>query len=140
MKIRFYDRDHEAFFRRGLERASTERHRQDTYFRSLLYLCGLCPETREHFSRLFEWQEWSICPESLEEGWQTGTSRKTTRLAFNLWNGYGLEQPDDERISPAFLPDELFCCEFQSFFFEAIRLRFPEYTDAGPSPSHMELG
>ncbi|CUP97933.1 Uncharacterised protein [uncultured Flavonifractor sp.] len=40
---------------------------------------------------------------------------KITRLAFNLWNGYGTEQPDSAQISPFFLPDELFCCVFQPY-------------------------
>lgn len=74
------------------------------------------------------------------DGWQTGTSKRITRLAFNLWNGYGQEQPEDERVSAAFLPDEIFCCGFQSCFFEAVRLRFPEYADAASSLPCMGPG
>lgn len=97
-------------------------------------------DTRSHFHRLFDWREWCICPEALADGWQTGTSKRITRLAFNLWNGYGQEQPEDERVSAAFLPDEIFCCGFQSCFFEAVRLRFPEYADAASSLPCMGPG
>lgn len=129
MKLSFSDADHEAFYTGKLEQAKQEGHRVDSYFRSLIYLCGLCHDTRIHFNRLFEWEEWCICPESLFDGWQTGTTAKITRLAFNLWNGYGFEDPDSKNISASFLPDELFCCEVQSYFFEAIKLRYPEYVN-----------
>ena len=26
-------------------------------------------------------------------------------------------------------PDNLFCCEFAPYFYEAVKLRYPEYTD-----------
>lgn len=104
-------------------------HRFWAYSRSFFYLCGLCPDTRSHFRRLFDWDDWCIRPEALDEGWQTGTTRRITRLAFNLWNGYGQETPEASNISASFLPDELFCCSFQPYFFEAVRLRFPEYAD-----------
>lgn len=127
MKVDFFDAAHEAFYTEKLEQAKREGHRVDGYFSSLLYLCGLCHDTRAHFNRLFDWREWCICPDALSDGWQTGATGKITRLAFNLWNGYGFIDPDDEHVSASFLPDELFCCEFQAYFFEAIRLRYPEY-------------
>ena len=137
MTIHFYDDAHEAFFCEKLKLAAASGRTPDSYFRSLLYLCGLCAETRCHFHSLFDWREWCICPEALADGWQTGTSKRITRLAFNLWNGCGQEQPDDERISAAFLPDEIFCCGFQPYFFEAVRLRFPEY--AGPDSTFSSM-
>ena len=138
MTVHFYDDAHEAFFREKLKQAAASGRTSDSYFQSLIYLCGLCADTRDHFPCLFDWWEWCICPEALTDGWQTGTSKKITRLAFNLWNGYGQEQPEDERVSMAFLPDEIFCCGFQSYFFEAVRLRFPEYAGAGSVLSSME--
>lgn len=140
MTVHFYDDAHEAFFREKLEYATASGHTPDSYFRSFLYLCGLCSDTRSHFQRLFDWREWGICPEALADGWQTGTSKKITRLAFNLWNGYGQEPPEEEQVSAAFLPDEVFCCEFQPYFFEAVRLRFPEYADTDFTPSRAGLG
>ena len=127
MKVCFFDASHRSFYMEKLEQAEREGRRVDSYFRPLLYLCGLCRDTRVHFDRLFEWDEWCICPEALSDGWQTGSTGKITRLAFNLWNGYGFEDPDGEHLSASFFPDDLFCCGFQPYFFEAIRLRFPEY-------------
>lgn len=65
---------------------------------------------------------------SMCKGWQTGTSRKVTRLAFNLWNGWCRENETDEQASCLYAPDEIFCCGYQEYFFEALRLRFPEYS------------
>ena len=118
MTVHFYDDAHEAFFREKLERAAASGRTPDNYLGSFLYLC----------------------PEALADCWHTGTSKRITRLAFNLWNGYGQEQPEDERVSAAFLPDEIFCCGFQSCFFEAVRLRFPEYADAASSLPCMGPG
>ena len=49
MTVHFYDDAHEAFFREKLERAAASGRTPDNYFRSFLYLCGLCPDTRSHF-------------------------------------------------------------------------------------------
>lgn len=53
MKVSFVDSAHEAFYREMQEQARTTGHAPDSYFRSFLYLCGLCPDTRFHFHRLF---------------------------------------------------------------------------------------
>ena len=53
-------------------------------------------------------------------------------MAFNLWNGWCYESEEDAqegRMSEAFTPDNLFCCEFASYFYEAVKLRYTEYTD-----------
>lgn len=128
MRVSFLDQEHADFFAEKDRFTQEAGHTADSYSRSFFYLCGLCPDTRTHFRRLFDWDGWCIRPEGLGEGCQTGTSRKITRLAFNLWNGYGQEIPDRSDISASFLPDEVFCCPFQPYFFEAIRLRFPEYS------------
>lgn len=81
--------EHKDFFLDQLAEAKRRKKRQDSYFESLAYLCGLTAETRDHFSNIFDWSDWSIRPEAAEAGWQTGTSLRVTRLAFNLWNGCG---------------------------------------------------
>lgn len=129
IKIYFFDTAHEAFYAENLARAEQEGRRADSYFKSLIYLLGLCAETRVHFDHLFDWKDWYIQPEALSAGWQTGTTGRVTRLAFNLWNGYGQEDPESNLVSARFLPDEIFSCEFQMYFFEAVRLRFPEYAN-----------
>ena len=73
-----------------------------------------------------------IRPAALEKGWQTGGTARIVRMAFNLWNGWcyeSEEEAQDGRMSEAFTPDNLFCCEFAPYFYEAVKLRYPEYTD-----------
>ncbi|MDD4509461.1 MAG: DUF6075 family protein, partial [Oscillospiraceae bacterium] len=66
--------------------------------------------------------------EGLHCGWQTGTSKIICRLAFNLWNGYCYEEcEDDQPVSAYYVTDNIFCCSYAEYFFEAIRLRYPEY-------------
>ena len=70
---------------------------------------------------LFDLESDAILGENaLSLSWQTDTSRKTTRLAFNLWNSF-----EDGIYSSV---DAIFSCEYAPFFWEAIKLRFPEYT------------
>lgn len=130
MDICFRDEQHREFYLGCIEQANCNGVPVDVYFKSFVYLCGLCPEIRQHFSDLFDWSPASrgICLDSLEKGWQTGTSRKVTRLAFNLWNGWCRENETDEQASCLYAPDEIFCCGYQEYFFEALRLRFPEYS------------
>ena len=60
-----------------------------------------------------------IKPESLAAGWQTTGTTKLTRFAYNLWNGY-----DDKSCTPY----DLFACSFAPYMYEAVKLRYPEYT------------
>lgn len=97
-------------------------------------------KARANFRRCFDLDARMINPETLSDGWQTSGTAQIVRMAFNLWNGWAFETPadaDTHRVSGAFTPDNLFCCEFAPYFFEAIRLRYPEYTghidEQGPS-------
>ena len=78
----------------------------------------------DHADSLFDFDGDMIRPEGLCEPWQTGTSTRTTRLLFNLWNGWS----GDEN---AYLctPENLFCCEYAPVYWQAIKLRFPYYTE-----------
>ena len=40
----------------------------------------------EHFSNIFNIEKGEINLDAIKAGWQTGTSEKVTRMAFNLWN------------------------------------------------------
>jgi len=132
MTIKFYDRDHRAFF---------EQHNTgDVYQRAFFYTIGLCPATRSHAAELYDTGKRQILPEAMSAEWQTGTSAKVTRLAFNLFtdgtptayrfdeNNRDLPVNDDDRREAAlFSVSDIFCCEYAAYFFEAIKLRYPEY-------------
>lgn len=108
--------------------------KSDVYHMAVAYLLALDTVTRNHVPELFDFDEDCIKLEGLDKPWQTGTSRKTTRLAFNLWNGCctdGQTYTDEEGYSrdlPSrhFAVDDIFCCEYAPYYWQALRIRFPE--------------
>lgn len=100
----------------------------DEYHAALLYLIALDEVCRQHIPDIFSIEQDSIKPESIAESWQTGTSLKTCRLAFNLWNGTTSDN-NNESASPNYTVDEIFACEYAPYYWQAIQLRFPEYTE-----------
>ena len=94
---------------------------------------------------MFDFRGDAINTDGLHSGWQTGTSVQTTRLAFNLWNGF-IEKGEEKR----FTPDEIFTSTYANYYFRcpvfawlrrvlapllantvqhpvAIKLRYPEH-------------
>lgn len=114
----FLDVQHETFYYEMLRQSNS----QDSYHRALFYTMGIARETRVHVRDLFDFSNDSIRPEGLMAAWQTGSTIRVSRLAFNLWNGWTEEGRD--RYST---PHELFDCSYAFYFFEAIRLRYPDY-------------
>ena len=52
-------------------------------------------------------------------------------MAFNLYNGciYDSEENiDKEQVSEYYSPSDIFACSYANYFFEAIKIRYPEYT------------
>jgi len=122
----FVDKEHENFF---YEKKRTAKN-IDVYNLPVFYLLGLTEETRNHFDQLFNIWKNEIYTEQLLKGWQTGTTYKITRLAFNLFNGNVYDTEEDyknDNVSPKYATDEIFCCSFAPYFWEAIKLRYPEY-------------
>ena len=116
--IRFTGKMHKDFYSQMLARTKKD----DSYHRAFFYTMGICEETRQNINTLFDFREDGINPEGLYSAWQTGGTNRLCRLAFNLWNGWA--EDGNEQTST---PYELFDCEFSPYFFEAIRLRYPEY-------------
>ena len=111
----FYDEAHETSYN---DICSKMKH-LDCYHRSLAYLLALDTVLREHIEAVFDFQEDGIKRDGLNKGFQTGTSMKTTRLAFNLWNGcyddgeayIGKDGYETELPSSYYTPDQIFCCK-----------------------------
>lgn len=116
--IRFSSKEHKDFYFQML----TKTRNDDSYHRAFFYAMGICEETRRNINTLFDFKEDGIRPEGLSAAWQTGGTRRLCRLALNLWNGWTEE--GKEQYSA---PYELFDCGYAPYFFEAIRLRYPEY-------------
>lgn len=99
----------------------------------IFYCVGISEDTRNHVDRMFDFKERLIKPEALHEGWQTGGSARLTRLAFNLWNGY--VEKGEESLST---PYEMFDCGYAPYFYEAIRIKYPEYCRELPQVNKKE--
>ena len=119
--ILFQDETHKQFFNSMLEKADRG---GDVYHEAFFYLMGLTEETRRHISQMYDFKDHCLIFEGLNQGWQTGTTIMICRLAINLFNGYC---GDDPRSAQHYTPYELFCCSYQRYMFEAIKLRYPEY-------------
>jgi hypothetical protein len=119
----FKDGQHRKFFEDNLDRAKAG---QDVYHRALFYTLGLTEETRTNLHDLYDFAGQEIMVEGVHSGWQTATSRRVTRLAFNLFNGYhgGVELDDD---AGHYTIEDIFCDSLMVYFFEAIKLRYSEY-------------
>jgi len=100
----------------------SQTNQTDVYHKAFFYCMGVCETTRKHIEVLFDFKVGGIVTENLHLPFQTGTSYKVTRMAFNLWNGY-VEEGAESSTSPS----SLFACEYAAEFHQAIQLRFPEY-------------
>lgn len=102
-------------------------YKYDCFHIPLAYLISLDEVCFSHFSNLFDIKEDCIKLEGLNSSWQTGTSRKTTRLIFNLWNGHVADPIEFGDKPSLYSVGEIFCCNYAPYYFEAVKLRYPEY-------------
>ena len=121
----FIDDKHKEAFYRILDKMHL--NYSDPERIALAYLLSLNEDCRNHIKDLYDFEERVILPEGLNEEWQTHTSIKTTRLAFNLYNGYSYDE--QEEASKYYTPVHLFACSYAPYFWEAIKIRYPEYTE-----------
>ncbi|MDD3028385.1 MAG: DUF6075 family protein [Erysipelotrichaceae bacterium] len=105
----------------------------DSYHRSLFYTLAIDDECRQHINEIYDFEEQCIIPESLDKPWHTNSSFKTELLAFNLYNGYV-----DELAPELSSPFELFACNYNQYFGEAIKIRFRDYYNEREMPGHEE--
>ncbi len=130
--MRFKNEYHETLFWVIMQKMKCN----DVYSRSVAYLIALDSVCRNHVEDMFDFKENIIRHDSLNASWQTGTSMKTTRLAFNLWNSCCTDGEiyTDKEGYKEYLPSEsysvaeIFCCGYAPYYWEAIKIRYPEYT------------
>lgn len=102
---------------------------------ALVYCLGIDRDTRDHIKQIYDFKTGNVRPECLREGWQTSGSVKIVRMAFNLYcNGtpsvYNYDDSDMERQlheMSCYTVEDLFCCGYARYFWEAIKIRYPEY-------------
>lgn len=130
--IIFRDQAHKDFYKVCLQKCRY----QDVYHRALVYCFGIDRDTRSHIDRIYDFKSGCVKPEYLQEGWQTSGSVRIVRMTFNLYcNGtpsvYNYEDSDAEgqpSECKCYTVEELFCCGYAKYFWEAIKIRYPEYT------------
>ena len=102
--------------------------RDNVYYRPIAYLIALNDDCYNHMSSIFNIERGVIDCGGINEDWQTSSSLRVTRLMYNLWNGYCYEESDDEvpAVSSDYTVSEIFYGSDATYFFEAIKLRYPE--------------
>ncbi len=127
--LTFINESHKQFYQQYLQKC----RRQDCYHKALIYCLGLEEDTRERIESIYDFKSGCIKTECLHEGWITSGTGRVIRMAFNLYcNGMpsvkecsGIE----EKLSECrrYSVEDLFCCGYARYFWEAIQLRYPEY-------------
>lgn len=106
---------------------------QDVYHKALVYCLGIDADTRNHVNRIYDFKSGYVKPKCLNEGWQTSGSVRIVRMAFNLYcNGtpsvFDIEDAEEQlRECGCYTVEDLFCCGYAKYFWEAIKIRYPEY-------------
>lgn len=127
--IIFISEAHEKFYYEKLK----EVRYQDEYHKALCYCLGISDDTRRNIKDIYDFKTGTVKTECLHKGWQTSGSVRVVRMAFNLYcNGtpsvYDYEDAE-EQVSECreYTVEELFCCSYAPFFWQAIQIRYPEY-------------
>lgn len=128
-KIIFISEAHEKFYYEKLK----EVRYQDVYHKALVYCLGISNDTRRNVKKIYDFKTGCVKTECLHEGWQTSGSIKVVRMAFNLYcNGtpsVSDYEDTEEQVDECkqYTVEELFCCAYAPYFWQAIQIRYPEY-------------
>lgn len=127
--IIFRSVEHENFFWTYILKC----REQDVYHMALIYCLGIDKDTRTNINKIFDFNTGRIKPRCLNEGWRTSGSKKIIRLAFNLYNNGTPSvvsiKDTEERLAECrhYTVEDIFCCSYARYFWQAIKLRYPEY-------------
>jgi hypothetical protein len=128
-KINFISNAHEKFYYEKLKEVRTP----DAYHKALIYCLGISSDTREHVYSIYDFKNGLVNPNCLHECWQTSGSSKVVRMAMNLYcNGMpsvGEYRKADDKIAECgrYSVEDIFCCAYAPYFWQAIQIRYPEY-------------
>lgn len=120
MNIKFKNQEHEQSYKAILKRMGND----DEYHKSVAYLIALNKDTKKHMEDIFDFKKDCIKLEGLKKPWQTGTSKKTTRLAFNLWANVNSDEIEEEVNTNLYTVSEIFNSSEGEYFFQAVTIRY----------------
>lgn len=127
--IKFMNKEHEKFFYSKYQNCRYE----DAYHAALVYCLGISQDTRRNVDKIYDFETGCVKTECLSEGWQTSGSLKVVRMAFNLYNNgtpsvYDYENSEEQlHECSLYTVEDLFCCGYAPYFWQAIQIRYPEY-------------
>lgn len=127
--IMFKNEAHEDFYYEYLPKCRY----QDVYHKALVYCLGSSEDTRVNADRIYNFKTGLVKVKCLSEGWQTSGSLRIVRMAYNLYcNGtpsVNDTEDVDEQVMECrrYTVEDLFCCSYAKYFWEAIKIRYPEY-------------
>ena len=119
MEIKFKDKDHELNYLSLFQQMK----KQTPPHQAVAYLLAL------------DLRECHTIPKGLDKAWNTLASRRTTRLAFNLFDGQfsdgetyiGSDGFEEMLPSRYYTPFNFFGCDDAPYYVEAVRIRFPKF-------------
>ena len=119
----FRDLEHRDLYNKILGKMKSK----DAGHRATAYLLAFDNVLHFHVNEVFDFEKDWFIPESMDEVFQTSSSRRTMRLAMNLWGGYcGEEEIVDEYgnkvcvASAAYSPYYLFDSSYSYYYCQAI--------------------
>lgn len=127
--ILFRDEEHELFCLQAMEKCRWI----DGCHEALVYCLRIDQNTRNHVDRIYDFATGKVKPDCLREGWQTIRSMRVVRMAFNLYcdgtpSVDNLSNEEDRlRECCEYTVSDLFCCGYARYFWEAVKIRYPEY-------------
>lgn len=127
--ICFNGKEHEQFVMKNLAKCRY----QDVYHFALIYCLGINADTRTHIDNIYDFTSGCVKPNCLTEGWITSGSARVVRLAFNLYcnatPSIDIYETEEDKIRECeqYSVEDIFCCGYATYFWEAIKIRYPEY-------------
>ncbi|MDO5292780.1 MAG: DUF6075 family protein [bacterium] len=128
-RIIFKNDSHQKFYEKWILKCRY----QDVYHKALVYCLGISEDTRKHVRQIYNFETGCVNTECLTNGWITSGSAKVIRMAFNLYCN-GVPSVDDyrdhdEQLSECrmYTVEDIFCSGYARYFWEAIKIRYPEY-------------
>lgn len=129
-EIIFKSKEHEKFYIEYLQKCRY----QDVYHKALIYCIGIDRDTRTNVNEIYNFESGCVKTECLHQGWITSGSAKIIRMAFNLYcnntpSAYDYEGNAEEQVKECklYTVENLFCCGYAKYFWEAVKIRYPEY-------------
>ena len=127
--VTFRNEKHKRFFLTYLPKCRYA----DVYHAALVYCLGIDEDTRKNVNSIYDFKTGCVKTECLHEGWITSGSAKIIRMAYNLYNNgtpsvYDYEDAEEQlNECRQYTVEDLFCCGYAKYFWQAVKIRYPEY-------------